>query len=136
MAFYYGFDKETGVCQFRSSGPVQEMEGIVVMACQEMHEINAIKALPSCDGGFILQPVYKTTAMLIDELRQKQQFLYDMATSRLSILCEVIRRSTVPEAVERAKKEENAWRDYCVKLFELRFSDPHSVVWPEQPTAQ
>ena len=136
MAFYYGFDKETGVCQFRSSGPVQEMEGIVVMACQEMHEINAIKALPSCDGGFILQPVYKTTSMLIDELRQKQQFLYDMATSRLSILCEVIRRSTVPEAVERAKKEENAWRDYCVKLFELRFSDPHSVVWPEQPTAQ
>ena len=136
MAFYYGFDKETGVCQFRSSGPVQEMEGIVVMACQEMHEINAIKALPSCDGGFILQPVYKTTSMLIDELRQKQQFLYDMANSRLSILCEVIRRSTVPEAVERAKKEENAWRDYCVKLFELRFSDPHSVVWPEQPTAQ
>lgn len=136
MAYYYGFDKATGNCQFRSSGPVQDMEGIVVMACDELHEIDAIKALPTIEGGFILQLVYKTNAMLVDDLRRKQQFLYDAATNRLSILCEVIRRSTVPEAVERAKNEENAWRDYCVKLFELRFSDPHSVVWPEQPTAQ
>ena len=136
MAFYYGFDKETGVCQFRSSGPVQEMEGIVVMACQEMHEINAIKALPSCDGGFILQPVYKTTSMLIDELRQKQQFLYDMATSRLSILCEVIRRSTVKEAVERAKIEEEEWQSYRVKLYELDLSLLDDVEWPPQPNVQ
>lgn len=136
MAFYYGFDTKTGACQFRSSGPVQEMDGVVVVAADTLYEIDAIQALPKVDGGFLMQPVVKTNAMLIDDLRRKQQSLYATATSRLSILCDVVRLSTVPEAVERAKKEESAWRDYCVKLYELNFSDPHSVVWPEQPTAQ
>lgn len=136
MAFYYGFDRATGDCQFRSSGPVQDMDGIVVLPHNELFEIDAIRALPKQDGGYLLHPVIKTNAMLIDDLRQTQQRLYSVATNRLSILCDVVQRSAVPEAVERAKKEESAWRDYCVKLYELQFSDPHSVVWPEQPTAQ
>lgn len=136
MAFYYGFDRATGNCQFRSSGPVQEMDGIVALCSDELFEIDEIQALPKVGGGFLIAKLVKTNAMLIDALRQTQQRLYSVATNRLSILCDVVQRSTVPEAVERAKKEESAWRDYCVKLYELQFSDPHSVVWPEQPTAQ
>lgn len=136
MAFYYGFDQTTGTCQFRSSGPVQDMDGIVVLTSEKLFEIDAVCALPKVGGGFLIAEAVKTSAMLIDELRKKQQILYSVATNRLSILCDVVQRSTVPEAVERAKKEESAWRDYCVKLYELNFSDPHSVVWPEQPTAQ
>lgn len=136
MTFYYGFDHASGKCQFRSDGPVQEMEGIVVLPSESFFEIDAVQALPKVGGGFIIAKTVKTTAMLIDELRKKQHMLYATATNRLSILCDVVQRSTVPEAVERAKKEESAWRDYCVKLYELNFSDPHSVVWPEQPTAQ
>ena len=136
MKYSYGFLRATGQCQFRADGPVERSEGITVVQSEVCYEIDDICLKIDPVHGVSITPVHKSAEDAIADLKRERERLYAIATNRLSILCEVIRRSTVPEAVERAKKEENAWRDYCVKLFELRFSDPHSVVWPEQPTAQ
>ena len=136
MKYSYGFLRATGQCQFRADGPVERSEGITVVQSEVCYEIDDICLKIDPVHGVSITPSYKSAEDAIADLKRERERLYAIATNRLSILCEVIRRSTVKEAVERAKIEEEEWQSYRVKLYELDLSLLDDVEWPPQPNVQ
>ena len=136
MKYSYGFLRATGQCQFRADGPVERSEGITVVQSDMCYELDDICLKIDPVHGVSITPVYKSAEDAIADLKRERERLYAIATNRLSILCEVIRRSTVKEAVERAKIEEEEWQSYRVKLYELDLSLLDDVEWPPQPNVQ
>lgn len=136
MKYSYGFLRATGQCQFRADGPVERSEGITVVQSDVCYEIDDICLKVDPVHGVSITPAYKSAEDAIADLKRERERLYAIATNRLSILCEVIRRSTVKEAVERAKIEEEEWQSYRVKLYELDLSLLDDVEWPPQPNVQ
>lgn len=136
MKYSYGFLRATGQCQFRADGPVERSEGITVVQSEVCYEIDDICLKVDPVHGVSITPAYKSAEDSIADLKRERERLYAIATNRLSILCEVIRRSTVKEAVERAKIEEEEWQSYRVKLYELDLSLLDDVEWPPQPNVQ
>ena len=136
MKYSYGFLRATGQCQFRADGPVERSEGITVVQSEVCYEIDDICLKIDPVYGVSITPSYKSAEDAIADLKRERERLYAIATNRLSILCEVIRRSTVKEAVERAKIEEEEWQSYRVKLYELDLSLLDDVEWPPQPNVQ
>ncbi len=134
--YYYGFSRATKQCQFRADGPVEKIEGVVIIPSEECHEIGDITLVINPASGVAIGKVYKTAEQSVADLIKTREELYEVATNRLSILCEVIRRSTVKEAVERAQAEYEAWQNYRVALYELDLSELENVKWPPQPKAQ
>lgn len=133
--YYYGFDKASKKCQFRADGPIERMEGIVIIPSETCYEIGDIVLSIDPMSGMSFDKAYKTAEQNYNDLLKMREELYEIASNRLSILCEVIRRSTVKEAVEKAKVESEAWQNYRVSLYELDLSMLEKVVWPAQPKA-
>ena len=136
MKYSYGFLRATGQCQFRADGPVERSEGITVVQSDVCYEIDDICLKVDPVHGVSITPAYKSAEDAIADLKRERERLYAIATNRLSILCEVVRRSTVKEAVERAEAESEAWQNYRVALYELDLSELENVKWPPQPKEQ
>ena len=92
---YYGFSETSKKCIFSSSGPVNDVPGVIVITSEEFYDINDI--CYGLDGGVpVILPRTATTEELSQQAANKKAMLLDLASKQVSILTDVVGFSTDP----------------------------------------
>lgn len=132
--FYYGFRLDNRQCVFRADSPVTFMEGILAIPSEIDYSINDIFLSTHALKGFAIAERNTTAEDKLRKCKEMQQNMLEMASTKLSILCDVIGLSTDASVIEKAKEDERLWREFRVAVYSTPIADPDTVVWPPFPS--
>lgn len=132
--YYYGFRLDNRQCVFRADSPVSTLQGVVIIPDAAIYSISEIFLSTHAVKGFCIAERATTAEDRQRKCKEKQQTLLEHATTKLSILCDVIGMSTDVETIEKAKEEERQWREFRVAVYTISLANPEEVVWPPFPS--
>ena len=125
---YYGFSETSKKCIFSSSGPVNDVPGVIVITSEEFYDINDI--CYGLDGSTpVILPRTATTEELSQQAANKKAMLLNLASKQVSILTDVVEFTTDPTAGYKLTE----WREYRAKVYGIDTTAPESIEWPLQP---
>ena len=125
---YYGFSETSKKCIFTSSGPVNDVPGVIVITSEEFYDINDI--CYGLDGSVpVILPRKATTEELSQQAANKKAMLLDLASKQVSILTDVVEFSIDPTAGYKLTE----WREYRAKVYGIDTTVPENIEWPPQP---
>lgn len=129
---YYGFNKETGRCQWSIDIEPVVPEGIVMLYSAVTYDIGKIMLGKDDEGNDIIVDLVHTDEELLEQAKAKHAHEMETAKSQIDTLNDVV--EFTPS--EKADAELTAWRKYRAELYNMDFTSLDKVVWPKSPVGE
>lgn len=129
---YYGFNKETGRCQWSIDMEPVVPENIVMLQSDETLDICKIQLGKDDNGNDIIVDIVYTEKELLEEAKQKHVYEMETAKTQIDTLNDVVEFTPSEEAEAKLL----AWRKYRAELYGMDFTSLDTVVWPKSPDAK
>lgn len=124
--FYYGFSKDTKVCQFSADGEIQEMDGMVILTSETMYTDISRLTYEEKDGTLEIIVRDDTVEEIQARFENQRQALLNTAATQINILQDVMDYGDK----KTAEPLYEAWRKYRAEVWELTYEAYQANGWP------